>query len=59
MKTKKKKPVPEFDREDLLTYMRLPAAKKLEYLEKLNKLLYLATPKRNKKIWDKLKQNGW
>jgi hypothetical protein len=59
MKSKKKKPAPEFNREDLLKYMRLPAAKKLEYLEKLNKFLSLTTPKRNKRIWEKLKHNGW
>jgi len=50
---------PEYKKDDLIKFIKLSPKKKLEYLEKLNKFLHIATPKKNKKIWEILKSNGW
>ena len=48
-----------FELDEIKRYMQLPAKKKLEYLEELNRFLSLAMPEKNKKIWRKLRELGW
>lgn len=54
-----KNKVDEYKKEDLLRYLRLSPEEKLKNLEKLNKFFQLVVPEKNKKIWQKLKNNGW
>jgi len=48
-----------FDEQDLRYFMTLPAKKKLEYLEKLNRSLSEITPKKSKEMWERLKALGF
>lgn len=49
----------DYEVKDLIKFMRLSPEKKLRFLEKLNRFLQKATPLKNKKIWEKLKEAGW
>lgn len=48
-----------FSDEELLSYMRLPAAEKLRNLEKTNAFIQKITPARSKKLWRQLKDEGF
>lgn len=50
---------PEFDIEDVKYFMSLSLKQKLQYLEELNSFFDKHTPAKNKKIWQKLKEQGF
>lgn len=54
-----KKKIVEFDDNDLLLYMKLPAKKKLEHLEQMNRFLQKIRPARYKKISQQLAREGF
>lgn len=49
----------EPDIEDLRVFSRMTAEKKLEFLEQLQDFLNVAMPPENKKLWERLKQEGF
>ena len=49
----------DFDVENLRYFSKLSAEKKLEFLEQLQEFLNQAMPKENKKLWERLKEEGF
>ena len=45
--------------EELKAYKKTPLSKKLEFLEEMNKFLNAITPEKSKKLWEKLKEEGY
>jgi hypothetical protein len=54
-----RKPNFVFDKDDLLAYIKTPAAKKLKFLEEAARFFYKFTPPKNKRAWAKLKKLGY
>ena len=48
-----------FNIKDLECYIKVPAGKKLDFLEETARFLHEATPPESKKIWLKLKEMGF
>lgn len=49
----------EFDLERIKHFISLPVRKKLQYIEDLQGFLQRTMPERSKKIWEKLKKEGF
>ena len=49
----------EFEDEDFNSYMSISAKKKLEFLSRMNRFLAKVTPEKSKKIWEKLRKEGY
>ncbi len=54
-----KKKKREFLDEELREYRAIPAKKKLEFLARMNAFLAKVTPPKSKRLWKKLKQEGY
>lgn len=50
---------PEYDLETCLRYRSIPISKKLEYLDETNEFFNKLTPLKNKRAWEKLREEGW
>ena len=48
-----------FDVRDLKTYMKVPARLKFKFLEEASAFFERIKPRRSRKIWEKLKAEGW
>ena len=49
----------EYDLNDFLSYRKLSVSKKLEYLEEVTEFFNKLIPEKNKKAWEKLKEEGF
>ena len=58
-KNDSKKTADEFDTDRLRYFMSLSAEEKLKHLEQLNSLLDALMPESSKRIWEKLKAEGF
>lgn len=56
---KKKRPNPEFNRDQMKTYMALSPEEKLKGLEEMNAFIASVLPLKAKKIQEELKKRGW
>jgi hypothetical protein len=56
---KKRKSTDRYPVSYLTSYMALSASEKLKYLDQLNAFFRKAMPVESKKIWEKLKQQGF
>lgn len=56
---RKKRVYAEYDPEFLKAYMGVPAKEKLRFLEEANVFFLRITPRRTKRIWERLKDQGW
>lgn len=48
-----------YNLEEIKSFMKMPAEKKLEFLEETYLSLYKLIPKKAKRIWEKLKTYGF
>ena len=48
-----------YDLNVFLSYRKLPVSKKLEYLEEATEFFNKLIPEKNKRAWDKLREEGW
>ena len=49
----------DYDISQFLSYRKLSISKKLEYLEKTTEFFSKLTPEKNKRAWEKLKEEGY
>ena len=48
-----------YDMNQFLSYRKLPISKKLDYLEEVTEFFNKLTPEKNKRAWQKLKEEGF
>lgn len=56
---KKKRPNPEFNKDQMKAYMALSPEEKLKGLEEMNAFIASVLPRKSKKIQEELKKRGW
>ena len=49
----------DYDLSEFISYRRLPVSKKLEYLEEVAEFFNKLIPEKNKRAWEKLKEEGF
>ena len=54
-----KKPMNQYDVEQLKAYRALPAKEKFRFLEEMNAFFLKAMPLKSKAVWKKLQSRGW